>query len=169
MVCSTRDAEQGLVGSWAWRPFCPPFLVGKAPASMTFSEFQRTKQLLIKGERVMKPLEARLKEPVVVIQSLSHIWLFAALWTAALPSFPVLHHLPEFAQIRVHWNSDAIRSSHPLLPPFPPALNLSQHQGLFQWVFTSGWQSIGISASVLPMNTQGWFPLGLAGLISLLS
>ena len=59
---------------------------------------------------------------------------------------------------------------HPISsPPFPPALNFSQHHSLFQWVFTSGGQSIGISASVLPMNTQGGFPLGLAGLISLLS
>ena len=62
---------------------------------------------------------------------------------------------------------------HPLLPSSPLALNLSQHQGLFpmSWVFTSLGQSVGAStsASVLPMNTQGWFPLGLTGLISLLS
>ena len=52
---------------------------------------------------------------------------------------------------------------------FPPALNLSQHQGLFQWVFASGGQSIGASASasVLPMNIQDWFPLGWTRLISL--
>ena len=48
-------------------------------------------------------------------------------------SFPVLY-LPEFAQIHVHWVSDAIQPSRPLLPPSPPALNLSQYQGLFQWV-----------------------------------
>ena len=53
----TSGAEQGLVGSWAWRPFCLSFLVGKTPASMTFSEFQRAEQLLIKGERVTKPPE----------------------------------------------------------------------------------------------------------------
>ena len=52
----------------------------------------------------------------------------------------------------------------------PPALNLSQHQDLFQWVFPSGGQSIGASTSapVLPMNMQCWFSLGLTGLISLL-
>ena len=50
------------------------------------------------------------------------------------PNFPVFHHLPEFAQILVHWVSDAIQSSHPLSSPFPPAISLSQHQGLFQWV-----------------------------------
>ena len=50
---------------------------------------------------------------------------------------PVLHYLPGFAQIHVHWVSDAIKPSHPL-PPFPPpAFSLSQHQGLFQWVSSS--------------------------------
>ena len=77
------------------------------------------------------------------------------------PGFPVLHYLLKFSQTHVHWVSDAILPSHPLLSPSPPALNFSQHQGLFQWVGSS--QSIGASASasVLPMNIQGWFPLGL--------
>ena len=48
------------------------------------------------------------------------------------PGFPVPHHLPEFAQVHVHWIGDAIQSSHPLSPFSPPALNLSQLQGLFQ-------------------------------------
>ena len=47
------------------------------------------------------------------------------------PGFLVLHHLPELAQTHVHWVSDAIQPSRPLLSPSPPALNLSQHQGLF--------------------------------------
>ena len=46
--------------------------------------------------------------------------------------FPVLYHLPEFAQTHVHRVGDAIQPSHPLLSPSPPAFNLSQHQGLFQ-------------------------------------
>ena len=49
----------------------------------------------------------------------------------------VLHYLLEFAQTHVHWVSDAIQPSHPLLLPFPPTLNLSQHQGLFKWVSSS--------------------------------
>ena len=48
-----------------------------------------------------------------------------------MPAFTVLHHLPEFAQTRVHSVSDSIQPSHPLSCPSPPALNLSQHQGLF--------------------------------------
>ena len=47
--------------------------------------------------------------------------------------FPVLHHLPEFAQTHVHWVGDAIQPSQPLSSP-SPAFNLSQYQGLFQWV-----------------------------------
>ena len=50
------------------------------------------------------------------------------------PGFPVLHHLPEPAQIHIHWVSDAIQPSRPLSSPSSPAFNLSQHQGLFQWV-----------------------------------
>ena len=47
-------------------------------------------------------------------------------------SFPVCHHLPEFTQVHVHRVTDAIQPSHPLSSPSPPALNLFQHQGLFQ-------------------------------------
>ena len=50
------------------------------------------------------------------------------------PGFPVLHYLMEFAQTQVHWIDDAIQPSHPLSSSFPPAFNLSQHHGLFQWV-----------------------------------
>ena len=50
------------------------------------------------------------------------------------PGFPVPHHLPEFSQVNIHWIDDAIQPSHPLLSLSPPALNLSQPQGLFQWI-----------------------------------
>ena len=50
------------------------------------------------------------------------------------PGLPVHHQLPELVQTHVHWVSDAIQPSHPLSSPSPPAFNLSQHQGLFQWV-----------------------------------
>ena len=46
---------------------------------------------------------------------------------------PPCHQLPESTQTHVHRVGDAIQPSHPLLFPSPPALNLSQHQGLFQW------------------------------------
>ena len=76
--------------------------------------------------------------------------------------FPVPHQLSEFTQTHIDWVSDVIQPSHPLLSS-SFSFNLSQHQGLFQMTqfFTSGSQSIGVSASasVLPTNIQDWFPL----------
>ena len=87
------------------------------------------------------------------------------------PGLPVHHKLPEFTQTHVHRVGDAIQPSHPVSSPSPPAPNPSQHQGLFQMsqLCTWGGQSIGVSASasVLPMNTQDWSPLGWTGWISL--
>ena len=109
---------------------------------------------------------------VAVVQSLSHVHSCDLVDCSTL-GFPVLWYLLELGKTHVHWVRDAIQLSHPLMPPFPPALNSSQHQGLFQWLFvwlfTLSGQSIGVSdsASVLPMNIQDWFPLGLTGLISL--
>ena len=89
-----------------------------------------------------------------------------------MPGFPVHHQLPEPSQTHDHWVSDAIQPSHPLLSPSPPAFNFSQHQGLFKWISSLHQVAkvLGVSApaSVLPMNIQDWFPLGLTGLISLL-
>ena len=66
------------------------------------------------------------------------------------PGSPVLHYLPEFAQIHVYWVGDAIQPSQPLLLP-SPAFNLSQHQGLFQWV-SSSYQV----ANVLELQPQAY-------------
>ena len=89
------------------------------------------------------------------------------------PGLPVHHQLLELTQTHVHPAGDAIQPSQPLSSPSPPAFNLSQHQGLFQmsWFFKSGGQGIGVSAStsVLPVNTQDWFPLGWTDWISLQS
>ena len=52
----------------------------------------------------------------------------------SMPDFPVFPQFPELAQTHVHWVSDAIQPSHPLSSPSSPAFNLSQHQGLFQWI-----------------------------------
>ena len=97
-----------------------------------------------------------------------------SLWSHGLQHTRLVHHqLPELAQTHVHWVGDAIQPSHLLSSPSPPAFNLSQHQEFFpmSWLFASGSQSIGASAStsVLPMNIQDWFPLRLTGLISLQS
>ena len=85
------------------------------------------------------------------------------------PGFPVLHHLPEFAQTHVHWVADAIQPSRPLSSPSLPAFNLSRHQGLFHWVGSSHQVArlleLQLHHQSLPMTIQGWFPLGLTGLI----
>ena len=85
---------------------------------------------------------------------------------------PFHHQLLEFTQTHVHWVGDAIKSSHPLSSHSHPAFNLSSIRVFSnESVLAAGGQSIGASASasVLPMNIQDWFLLGLMGLISLLS
>ena len=60
-----------------------------------------------------------------------------ALMNRSTPGLPVHHQLLESTQTRVHWVDNAIQPSHRLSSPSPPALNLFQHQGLFQWVSSS--------------------------------
>ena len=73
---------------------------------------------------------------VNVVQSSSCVQLFVTPWTAACQASMSLQYLPEFAQVHVHWTSDAIQSSHLLSLSSPSAL-ISQHQGLFQCVSSS--------------------------------
>ena len=105
------------------------------------------------------------------VQLFSRVWLFMAPWIAAHQASLVHHQLPESTQTHVHWVDDAIQPPHPLSPSSPLALNLSQHQGLFQWVNSLHQlaKSTGASASatVLSMNIQDWFTLGWTGWISL--
>ena len=97
---------------------------------------------------------------IVAVQLLNRVQLFATPW-------------PATCQAALSTTSQSLlkfTSVESLIPPSSFALNLSQHQSLLQWVGSSH-QSVGASASasVLPMNIQGWFPLGLTGLISLQS
>ena len=83
------------------------------------------------------------------------------------PGLPVHHQLPEFTQIHVHWVGDAISTS---VVPFSCLLSLPPSGSfLMNWLFASGGQSIGASASALvfPINIQDWFPLGWTSWISL--
>ena len=70
------------------------------------------------------------------------------------PGLPVHHHqLSEPTQTHVHWVGDAIQPSHPLSSPSPPALNLSQHQGLFKWVSSHPVAKVwSFSFSISPSN-----------------
>ena len=102
---------------------------------------------------------------VVVAQSLSYVRLLATQWTAAHQdylSFTISRSLPKLMSIELVMPSvfSWCLQSFPASGSFP----MSQ-------VFTSGDQSIGasVSVSVLPVNIQGWFPLGWTGLFSFLS
>ena len=77
------------------------------------------------------------------------------------PGPPVHHQLPEITQTYVHWAGDAIQPSHPISPPSPPALSLSQHQGLFKWV-----RSLHPVAKVLEFQFQQQSFYEDSGLIS---
>ena len=75
--------------------------------------------------------------PLTNLQSVSSEPALCNPMDCSTPAFPVLHSLPEFAQIHAHWVGNALQPSYPLLPLSPPPLSLSQHQGLFQWVGSS--------------------------------
>ena len=98
------------------------------------------KDVANKRKKTTKPLESERfnLEPSVQFSSVtqSYLTLFDPM-DCSMPGLPVLHQLPEPAQTHVHWVSDAIQPSHPLSSPSPPAFNLSQHQGLFQWISSS--------------------------------
>ena len=91
----------------------------------------------------------------------------------SMPGLPVHHQFPESAQTHVHRVGDAIQPSYPLSTPSPPAFNLSQHQGLLQWL-SSSHQVAKVLEFQFQRQSFQWifwtdFPLGLTGLISLQS
>ena len=75
----------------------------------------------------------------------------------SIPGLPVHHQLLEPTQTHVHWISDAIQPAHPLSLPSPPALNLSQHQGLFKWV-SSLYQVAKVLEFQLQHQSFHWTP-----------
>ena len=106
------------------------------------------------------------------VQSLSHVQLFVAPWTAAHQaslSITSSWSLPKLMSIESVMPSNHLILCHPLLllPSVPPSIRVFSNES----AFTSGGQSIGVSASasVLPMNTQDWSPLGWTGWIFLQS
>jgi len=84
-----------------------------------------------------------------------------------MPGFSVLHYLPEFAQTHVYWVDDIIQPFHPVIPFSCPQSFPALGSFLMNQYFASLGQNIGASAPNLPVNIQGWFTLGLTGLISL--
>ena len=89
------------------------------------------------------------------VQSLSRLQLFADPMNCTMPGLPVHHQLSEFTQSHLHWVADGIKPSHPLSSPSPPALDLSQHQGLFKWV-TPFHQAAKVSEFQLQHQSFQW-------------
>jgi len=90
------------------------------------------------------------------VQSLSRVWLCDPM-DFSTPGIPVHHQLPEYTQTHVYWVGDTILPSYPLLSPFPPAFNLSQHQGLFQWVSSSHQAAKGLEFQLQHQSFQWIF------------
>ena len=106
---------------------------------------------------------------VVVFQSLSHVQLFVIPWTEA---FQASLSFISWSLLRLMSIESVTPSNHLILCcPFSSCCQSFPTPGSFPMsqLFTSGYQSIGASASILPVTIQGWFPLGLIGLASLLS
>ena len=102
-----------------------------------------------------------------LVQSLRHVWLFANPWTTACQaslSFTISQSLFTLMSIESVMSSNHLILCHPLLslPSIFPSIVVCS-MSFLSWLFASGGQSIGVSAlvSVLPMNIQDWFPLGL--------
>ena len=117
-------------------------------------------------------LEQLILKSSIVVWLLSYVQLFVTPWTGSTPGLPVLtisQNLLKLMSIELVMPSNYLILCHPvlLLPSIFPSIGVF----IMSRYFPSGGQSIGASASasVFPMNIQGWFPLGLPGLISLLS
>ena len=124
----------------------------------------------------------RQKEKVSVSQCVSHSVQFSSVTRScpilcnpmnhSTPGLPIHHQLPESTQTHVHGVGDSIQPSHPLLSPFPPTFNISQHQSLFKWVSSSHQMAKVLEFQLQHQSFQWIFrtdALGLTGWISLQS
>ena len=150
-----------------------PRIIGQAFNSTFFKENVRTKFMNFQAftfcliQPISKVSVPSLKNSISSVQSLSHVRLFATPWTAAQASLTITNSqsLLKLVSIESVMPSNYLILCHPLLPlpSIFPSIRVFSSQ-----FFSSGGQSIGVSAStsILPMNTQDWFPLGWTGWIS---
>ena len=115
----------------------------------------------------MQVVTAIVENSITSVQWFSHVQ-FRDPMDCSMPGFPVHHQLMELAQTHVHQVGDAIQPSHPLSSLSPPAFNLSQHHGLYQWVSSSHQVAKVLELPLWHQSFQWIFhPLGWTGLISL--
>ena len=130
----------------------------------TSSTLCRTPHLNNKQNKITNPI-------IISIQLLSCVWLFVTPWTAACQAS--LSITNSWSLLKLMSIDSVMPSNHLILSSLSSRLRFFPASGSFQMsqFFTSGGQSIGVSASasVLPVNIQNWFPLGWAGWISLQS
>ena len=110
------------------------------------------------------------RNEISLVQSLSHVWLFATLWTAAHQAYLSITNSQSCSNsCPSSWWCHPTISSY--VVPFSSCLQSFITSGSFQMsqFFSLDGQNTGVSASVLAMNFQDWFPLGLSGLIVLQS
>ena len=121
------------------RPWCHPTISSSIiPFSSCVQSFPASGSFPVGSlHQVTKILESKYSDLLYlefVVHSLKSCPTLCDPMDCSTSGFPALHHFLEFAQIHVHWIGNIIQPSHSLSPPSPSALNLSQHQGLFQRV-----------------------------------
>ena len=139
-----KEDNKGNLSKNTWRIYCWEF----SRNGIFFYKNQESESLV----SIINSKLIHLKKSHLGISSCcSIIKLYLTLWDLmdySTTGFPVLY-LQEFAQTHVHWVTDSIQPSHPLSHPSRPALDLFQHQGLFQWV-----SSLYHAAKVLEVQLQ---------------
>ena len=111
-------------------------MLQKTPESPLDSKEIKPVNLKINPEYSLEGLMLKLNEPSTINVCLVVQWCptLCNPVDSSTPGLPVPHHPPKFAQIHAHCIHDAIQPSHPLMLSSLSALNVSQHQGRFQWV-----------------------------------
>ena len=136
---SEQDARELRIRVWVRAMVCNDQFNGSSPRPLAphpWSSSQSISGYIFIGGKADNS-ELRIS-PVVQLSSVTQLFpTFCNPMDCSMPGLPVHHQLLEFTQTHVHHVGDAIQPSHPLSSPFPPAFNLSQHQGLFKWVSSS--------------------------------
>ena len=105
-----------------------------------------------------------LKRHIHTSVQFSSVQLLSCVWLFVIPAHQASLSISNSQSVLKLMSIESVMPSNHLILCHPSTFNLSQHQGLFQWI-SSGGQSFGVSASasVLPMIIQDWFPLGWTG------